>query len=69
MPLGRPFVLGKHMDELTTLRTFAACTTVLAAALVAANITPRVTVAVLRNLHRRIHRPDGGRWSESKSSL
>ena len=33
------------MDELTTLRTFAACTKVVAAALVAANMNARVTVA------------------------
>ena len=33
------------MDELTTLRTVAACTTVFAAAMVAANMNARVSVA------------------------
>ncbi|HSD84936.1 MAG TPA: hypothetical protein VLG46_13805 [Anaerolineae bacterium] len=33
------------MEELSILRTFAAATTVLAAALVAANVNARVTVA------------------------
>ena len=33
------------MEELTVLRTFAAVTTVLAAALVAANLNARITIA------------------------
>jgi hypothetical protein len=33
------------MDELAILRTFAACTTILAAAMVAANMNARITVA------------------------
>jgi hypothetical protein len=35
------------MEELSILRTFAAATTVLAAALVAANVNARITVAIL----------------------
>jgi hypothetical protein len=36
---------GYSMEELSILRTFAAATTVLAAALVAANVNARITVA------------------------
>ena len=44
VPVGRPFCLGTNMDELAILRTFAACTTILAA-MVAANVSARITVA------------------------
>jgi hypothetical protein len=46
------------MDELAILRTFAAYTTILAAAMVAANMNARITVAGMA---------DG--WLENKSSL
>jgi hypothetical protein len=57
------------MDELTTLRTFAALTTVLAAALVAANMNARVTVRgfVIFIVASIARIADG--WFESKSSL
>ena len=65
MPVGWPFVLSKGMDELTTLRTLPACTTVLAAALIAANMNARVTVAgIIASLAWMV-----GGWFESKSSL
>jgi hypothetical protein len=46
------------MDELAILRTVAACTTILAAAM-AANITPRITVAVFA-IFIVLPRLDGG---------
>ena len=57
------------MEELMILRTFAAVTTVLAAALVAANINARITVAgfmifIVASLAWMV---DG--WLESKASL
>jgi hypothetical protein len=57
------------MEELAILRTLAAVTTVLAAALVAANLNARITVAgfmifILASIAWMI---DG--WLESKSSL
>jgi hypothetical protein len=57
------------MEELAILRTFAAVTTVLAAALVAANLNARITVAgfmifILASIAWMI---DG--WLESKASL
>ena len=57
------------MEELAILRTFAAVTTVLAAALVAANLNARITVAgfmifLLASIAWMI---DG--WLESKASL
>jgi hypothetical protein len=57
------------MDELTTLRTLAACTTVLAAAMVAANVNARVTVAgfVIFITASLAWMADG--WFESKTSL
>ena len=69
MPVGRPFVLGNDMDELTTLRTFAACTTILAAALVAANMNARVTVAgfAIFIVASITWMADG--WFDTKSSL
>ena len=54
-------LIGESMDILIILRTFAAVTTVLAAALVAANLNARVTVARLCDLHRCLHRLDGRR--------
>ena len=57
------------MDELTTLRTLAACTTVLAAAMVAANLNARITVAgfAIFIVASLAWMADG--WFESKSSL
>ena len=57
------------MDELMILRTFAAVTTVLAAALVAANLNARITVAgfmifIVASIAWMV---DG--WLESKASL
>jgi hypothetical protein len=57
------------MEELMLLRTFGAVTTVLAAALVAANVNARITVAgfmifIVASLAWMV---DG--WLESKSSL
>jgi hypothetical protein len=52
------------MDELTTLRTLAACTTVLAAAMVAANVNR----CRLCNLHYRFPRLDGG-WLVRKQNI
>ena len=57
------------MEELAILRTFAAVTTVLAAALVAANLNARITVAgfiifIVASIAWMI---DG--WLESKASL
>jgi hypothetical protein len=49
---------GGEMEELMILRTFAAVTTVLAAALVAANWNARITVAGF-DLHRSFPRVDG----------
>jgi hypothetical protein len=43
MAAGEP--LETNMDELTILRTMAACATVLAAEMVAASLNPRITVA------------------------
>jgi uncharacterized membrane protein YphA (DoxX/SURF4 family) len=58
-----------NMDELTILRTFAACTTILAAALVAVNMNARITVAgfAIFLVASIAWMADG--WSESKSSL
>jgi hypothetical protein len=57
------------MEELAILRTFAAVTTVLAAALVAANLNARVTVAgfVIFILASIAWMVDG--WLKSKASL
>ena len=57
------------MEELTILRTFGAVTTVLAAALVAANVNARITVAgfmifIVASIAWMV---DG--WLESKASL
>ena len=57
------------MDELVLLRTLAACTTVIAAAMVAANLNARVTVIgfgifIVASI---AWMADG--WFESKSSL
>ena len=56
------------MDELAILRTVAACTTILAAAM-AANITPRITVAVFAIFIVASLAWMADRWFESKSSL
>ena len=57
------------MDELTILRTVAACTTIIAAAMVAANINARITVAgfAIFTVASIAWLADG--WFESKSSL
>ena len=57
------------MDELTFLRTVAACTTIVAAAMVAANINARITVAgfAIFTVASIAWMADG--WFESKSSL
>lgn len=57
------------MDELTILRTVAACTTILAAAMVAANLNARITVAgfAIFIVASLAWMADG--WFESKSSL
>jgi hypothetical protein len=57
------------MDELTILRTIAACTTIVAAAMVAANINARITVAgfAIFTAASIAWLADG--WFESKSSL
>jgi hypothetical protein len=57
------------MDELTILRTVAACTTILAAAMVAANVNARITVAgfAIFIVASIAWMADG--WFESKSSL
>jgi hypothetical protein len=60
---------GDGMEELMVLRTFGAVTTVLAAALVAANVNARITVAgfmifIVASLAWMV---DG--WLESKASL
>jgi hypothetical protein len=57
------------MDELTALRTLATCTTVFAAATVAANLNPRITVAgfVIFIVASIAWMLDG--WFESKTSL
>jgi hypothetical protein len=57
------------MDELTILRTVAACTTIVAAAMVAANINARITVAgfAIFTVASIAWLADG--WFESKSSL
>ena len=69
MPVGQPFVLGTNMYELAILRTFAACTTILAAATVAANMNARITVAgfVIFIVASVAWMADG--WLENKSSL
>jgi hypothetical protein len=61
--------LGTGMDELTILRTFAAVTTVVAAAMVAANWNARVTVSgfAIFIIASIAWMADG--WFESKSSL
>ena len=58
-----------NMDELTILRTFAACTTILAAAMVAANMNARITVAgfAIFIVASIAWMADG--WFESKSRL
>jgi len=57
------------MDELAILRTLAACTTILAAAMVAANMSARITVAgfVIFIVASVAWMADG--WLENKSSL
>jgi hypothetical protein len=57
------------MEELAILRTFAAVTTVLAAALVAANLNARITVAgfMIFLVASTAWLIDG--WLESKASL
>ena len=57
------------MDELTMLRTVAACTTILAAAMVAANMNARITVAgfAIFIVASITWMADG--WLERKSSL
>ena len=57
------------MDELTILRTIAACTTIVAAAMVAANINARISVAgfAIFTVASIAWLTDG--WFESKSSL
>ena len=57
------------MDELAILRTFAACTTILAAAMVAANVSARITVAgfAIFIVASIAWMADG--WFENKSSL
>ena len=57
------------MDELTIVRTIAACTTIVAAAMVAANIDARITVAgfAIFTVASIAWLADG--WFESKSSL
>ena len=57
------------MEELSILRTFAAATTVLAAALVAANVNARVTVAsfMIFIVASIAWMADG--WLETKTSL
>ena len=57
------------MDELTLLRTVAACTTILAAAMVAANLNARITVAgfAIFIVASIAWMADG--WFEDKSSL
>jgi hypothetical protein len=57
------------MDELAILRTFAACTTIFAAAMVAANINARITVAgfAIFIVASVAWMADG--WLENKSSL
>jgi hypothetical protein len=56
------------MDELAILRTVAACTTILAAAM-AANITPRITVAGFAVFIVASLAWMADRWFESKSPL
>ena len=58
---------GGEMEELMILRTFAAVTTVLAAALVAANWNARITVAGFVIVASLAWMADG--WLESKTSL
>jgi hypothetical protein len=57
------------MDELTILRTVATCTTILAAAMVAANMNARITVAgfAIFIVASIAWMADG--WFENKSSL
>lgn len=57
------------MDELAILRNFAACTTILAAAMVAANMNARITVAgfAIFIVASIAWMADG--WFEGKSSL
>ena len=57
------------MEELSILRTFAAATTVLAAALVAANVNARITVAgfMIFIVASIAWMADG--WLETKTSL
>ena len=57
------------MDELTILRTFVGCTTILAAALVAVNMNARITVAgfAIFLVASIAWMADG--WPENKSSL
>ena len=60
---------GYSMEELSILRTFAGATTVLAAALVAANVNARITVAgfVIFIVASIGWMADG--WLETKTSL
>ena len=64
-----PFYFGATMDELTTLRALAAGTTVIAAAMVAANLNARVTVSgfVIFIVASIAWMADG--WLENKASL
>jgi hypothetical protein len=61
--------MGDDMDALVILRTFATVTTVVAAALVAANLNARVTVAgfAIFLVASVAWMADG--WLESKASL
>ena len=57
------------MDELTILRTVAACTTILAAAMVAANLNARITVTGFAIFIAASIAWMADGWFESKSSL
>jgi hypothetical protein len=57
------------MDELTILRTVAACTTILVAAMVAANMNARMTVAGFAIFIVASIAWMANGWFESKSSL
>lgn len=68
MPIGG-LLFCNAMDELTVLRTVAACATILAAAMVAANMNARITVGgfAIFIVASIAWMADG--WFESKSSL
>ena len=57
------------MDELTILRTVATCTTILAAAMVAANLNARITVTGFAIFIAASIAWMADGWFESKSSL